>query len=188
MAHRVLRRADHTVMPWANGTGTTEEVARADGPDGLDWRLSFATVAESGPFSALPGIDRVITLVEGASLTLAVEGSEHVLVPFAPYRFRGEDHVVGTPEGASVDFNVMTRRGRFTSTVASVELTDGPTDEVVLDGAPAHGHRFVAVLDGSPRLGADLLGRYDVVRAGLEPLALVGAGRVAVVDLLPVQG
>lgn len=184
MAQQVLRRGGHVVMPWANGTGTTEEVARADGPTGFDWRLSFATVTASGPFSALPGIDRVITLVEGSSLTLAVEGVEHLLEPFVPYRFRGEDHVIGTPAGPSVDFNVMTRRGRFASTVASVELTD----EVVLDGAPAHGQRFVAVLDGSPRLGVELLGRYDVVRAGLEPLTLVGDCRVAVVDLRPDQG
>ncbi|GAB3853259.1 hypothetical protein GCM10028801_05590 [Nocardioides maradonensis] len=181
MTRQVLRSVDHAVMPWANGTGTTAEVARADGPTGVDWRLSFATVADSGPFSALPGIDRVITLVEGSSLTLAVEGVEHVLEPFAPYRFRGEDHVIGTPAGPSVDFNVMTRRGRFASAVETVELTD----EVVLDGAPSHGLRFVAVLDGSPRLGAELLGRYDVVRTGLEPLALVGDCRVAVVDLLP---
>lgn len=184
MTHQVLRRADHTVMPWANGGGSTEEVARADGPDGFDWRLSFATVAASGPFSPLPGVDRVITLVEGTSLALRVEGVEHVLAPFAPYRFRGEDDVVGTPEGPSVDFNVMTRRGRWAATVAST----GPTERLTLDGAPEDGHRFVAVLDGSPRLGAELLVRYDVLRTGSDPLTLIGAGRIAVVDLRPEHG
>ena len=64
-------------MPWKNGGGTTAEIAAF--PDGagfnaFDWRISLAEVASDGPFSAFPGIDRTLMLVEGARLALDRRG------------------------------------------------------------------------------------------------------------------
>ncbi|GAA3659180.1 hypothetical protein GCM10022237_18950 [Nocardioides ginsengisoli] len=190
MSFQVHRREGHVTMPWANGAGTTREVAKAaSGETAFDWRLSFADVAASGPFSALPEVDRVITLVEGTSMTLDVDGDEHVLVPFEPYRFAGESAVDCSTDRPTVDFNVMTRRGRWTSAVESRAL---PGDVTVIDGAApdAGGERFVAVLDGfpgviGPRGVLIVLRPYDVVRAGTEQLTLCGTGHVVVVDLRP---
>lgn len=72
-ALEVLRRADHVRQPWKNGGGVTYEVARDQGDDArFGWRLSFAEVNAPGPFSVFPGIDRIITLVEGNPMTLRV--------------------------------------------------------------------------------------------------------------------
>ena len=66
---RLVRRADLTPRPWKNGGGVTREIAAHPpeaGLDGFDWRLSMADVASDGPFSAFPGIDRTLTVIEGA--------------------------------------------------------------------------------------------------------------------------
>ena len=77
----VLRHGNYRAMPWRNGAGTTLEIARwpADGAE-FSWRLSLASIARSGPFSAYPGYARVVALVEGAGFTLYGSGiAEHRL-------------------------------------------------------------------------------------------------------------
>ena len=59
--------------PWKNGGGTTQEIAcwpPGAGLESFSWRISIARIARSGPFSAFPGIDRVITLLDGAGVRL----------------------------------------------------------------------------------------------------------------------
>ena len=76
----VLRAAEREAAPWKNGGGVTREVAAhpADsGLDGFHWRVSLADVAQGGPFSVFPGVDRVITVVRGAGMVLTVDGVEH---------------------------------------------------------------------------------------------------------------
>ena len=58
----IVRAADVRPEPWANGGGTTRELARAD--DG-SWRISLADIGSDGPFSVLAGRHRVLTVVEG---------------------------------------------------------------------------------------------------------------------------
>lgn len=114
--HR-FRRDDLVAQPWKNGGGVTREIV--SWPPGstvthFDWRVSIAHIARSGPFSAFPGVDRVITLLEGAGVALkAVGGSvnhrlDQALQPFA---FKGEVPMQADLLGADChDFNVMTRR------------------------------------------------------------------------------
>jgi len=63
-------------MPWRNGAGTTLEVARfpAEGAE-FSWRLSLASIAAGGPFSAYPGYARIVALVDGAGFTLTSPGN-----------------------------------------------------------------------------------------------------------------
>jgi len=111
-------------MPWANGGGSTHEVmvwpegaAMAD----FDWRVSLAEVSEPGPFSALPDVDRLLLLVEGAGMTLRIDGDEVEASSDQPVAFAGEldASCVVLADGPTLDLNVMTRRGRF---VASMEV------------------------------------------------------------------
>ncbi len=123
MSLRLLTAADFRSLPWQNGRGTTLElVRRDDGAGALLWRLSVADVVEPGPFSPLPGIDRVITLIDGAGFDLDFdgEGPPVSLKPFEPLVFSGDWPTVATAvHGPSRDFNVMTARGRI---AAEVEL------------------------------------------------------------------
>jgi environmental stress-induced protein Ves len=109
----LLRHDQHRRMPWRNGGGVTAEVARS--PEGgsdadFDWRISFAEVSQSGPFSAFPGVDRTILLVSGPGMLLEFPDRSHALRPHEPFRFDGEEAVHCTISGPTRDLNVMTRR------------------------------------------------------------------------------
>ncbi|WP_051228556.1 HutD/Ves family protein [Pleomorphomonas oryzae] len=123
MSVRLLTAADFRRLAWANGRGTTLELVRRDDAAGaLLWRLSVADVVEPGPFSPLPGIDRIIALIEGEGFDLDF-GSAHLAVslrPFEPLSFSGDWSTKATTVyGPSRDFNVMTARGKI---AAEVEL------------------------------------------------------------------
>lgn len=113
---RVLRARDHRRMPWKNGGGETTEIAVFPDDAGLsdfDWRVSMARVDRDGPFSAFPGIDRTLAILDGDGIVLDVEGHEpRRLAPGgAAHAFPADvptsAALIG---GAVVDFNVMSRR------------------------------------------------------------------------------
>ena len=112
-------------QPWKNGAGLTREIAFGGASQvGFDWRLSIAEVDRDAPFSAFPGIDRCIALLRGAGMRLrSADGRiDHALTePLVPFAFPGELPLRATlADGASSDFNVMTRRGAFRSEVRSL--------------------------------------------------------------------
>jgi len=111
-----LKAADYKTMPWKNGGGETREIALASGRDGgFGWRLSMATIAQSGPFSTFVGIDRTIALVKGDGVALDVEGEEVILDKNSDvYAFDGGAAVSARClGGVTTDLNMMTRRGDF---------------------------------------------------------------------------
>ncbi|MFF2662370.1 HutD family protein [Kitasatospora sp. NPDC058032] len=156
---RFLRAAERPATAWRNGGGVTREVAgepAAGGPDDFRWRVSLADVATAGPFSAFPGVDRVITVVEGPGMALTVDGTEHLVdAPFRPFAFSGDAatncRLLGGP---LVDFNVMTRRGHAT---ADLVLTERPGPIVV----PADATVLLVCLSGTATLDGAALARYD---------------------------
>ena len=145
---RLLRPADGRTMPWKNGLGVTLEVARfpeGDGP--FDWRVSLAQVTTDGPFSRFPGIDRILVPLDGDGIVLEdpVRGTATTLLPLEVARFGGDGETVGRLLGGPIrDFNVMTRRGRWTAE-ATVERGTGFTG-----GAEEARIRLVHVVAGSP--------------------------------------
>ncbi len=127
--HR-FRRADLTAQPWKNGGGVTREIVSwppGSGTADFDWRVSIAHIASSGPFSAFPGVDRVITLLDGSGVALqSADGAvNHQLdQPLQPFFFQGEVAVHAQLLGPDChDFNVMTRRVACTASVQVVNHT-----------------------------------------------------------------
>lgn len=109
--------------PWKNGGGRTREIACWPPGAGLEdfgWRCSAASIASDGPFSAFPGVDRQILLLDGDGVHLQGENIDHRLTtPLQPFAFAGESALGCTLlGGASTDFNVMTRRDRWRAEVA----------------------------------------------------------------------
>ena len=93
---RILRAADYPRMPWKNGGGSTEEIARDAGQDldGFGWRLSIADIETSGGFSVFAGYQRIITVLQGAGMALDVDGlSSRPLLPSDPFAFSGDSQV-----------------------------------------------------------------------------------------------
>lgn len=109
---RHLTPADYTTMPWANGRGITTELIRVDGPAGLRWRLSMASVVGDGPFSIFPSIERSLTVIMGPGFDLVGEGIALQARALVPIAFPGDVplRAVGTGGMQSDDFNVMTAR------------------------------------------------------------------------------
>jgi uncharacterized protein len=125
----MLRRfsiADLPATPWKNGGGSTREIVsrpKGAGMDGFDWRVSIATIAQAGPFSAFPGVDRVITLLEGDGVQLrSSSGLDHRLdQAHMPFSFSGDVALdCALLGGVSTDFNVMSRRGAVNADVQVV--------------------------------------------------------------------
>ncbi|MEV6332755.1 HutD family protein [Streptomyces sp. NPDC051909] len=147
-AGRLLRAHDRAATPWRNGGGVTREVAAGPADAGLDdftWRVSLADVAAGGPFSAFPGVDRVITVVDGPGMELTVDGAPHLVdAAFEPFSFSGdaatECRLLGGP---LVDFNVMTRRAAAT---ADVRVTRAPFSVPAVPTVPAAPETGVATL------------------------------------------
>ncbi|MEX2649979.1 MAG: HutD family protein [Alphaproteobacteria bacterium] len=162
----VVRAAGHRAMPWRNGLGTTREIAvRPEAaPDRFAWRASIATVDQACAFSAFPGYDRIITVIDGNGMTLRIDGAEHRLDRrYVPFAFRGEAAVTCTPlDGAIHDLNIMVDRSRHEASV--VPLSVGGDGEVRNTRAVAI---LVVCLGGSVhvRIGPDApavaLGRWD---------------------------
>lgn len=113
---QLIQYASLHSAPWKNGGGSTTEIAVSPAGasfDEFDWRISLATIAQDGPFSLFPGIDRSLALVEGDGVLLDFGDERFVLSPSEPViEFAGEDEVHATVSGRhTTDFNVMTRRG-----------------------------------------------------------------------------
>ncbi len=97
----ILSKSQRKSTPWKNGGGTTAEIAIAPagaGFDDFDWRISLATIAQSGGFSVFPGIDRTLALVEGAGVALQIDAAPlfHLNADHPLIRFAGEAAVHAT--------------------------------------------------------------------------------------------
>lgn len=157
----VLSCADYQQMAWKNGAGSTLEVAAAPVGSGLPdfyWRVSIADVEAEGPFSLFPGVDRVLTLVDGPSMVLAVDSTDYRLTPATPFAFPGESTVsCRLPAGPIRGINVMTRRGRAAASVTVLDV---------------EAHRDITVHPGEILLTFALSGQLALSVSELAPVAL----------------
>lgn len=192
---RLLDPAHHRVTPWRNGGGSTAEVA-VDPPgaslEAFRWRVSHAQVPASGPFSAFPGVDRTLVVLEGAGLVLCREDGEQRLEgPLALAAFPGDGPTFGRLLGGPCrDFNVMTRRDACRHEVRILEAGEAGEaggqeagDATVLLYAARGRVRVEA--DGAR---ADLDPGWAVRLDGGGPWRLAGSGTVIQVRILPATG
>ena len=106
-------------VPWKNGSGNMTDIAA--GPPGaqchaFDWRISLATITQDSAFSLFPGVDRTLALLEGPGMVLDVDDGRRFVLGMSGeesmvVEFDGESAIRATLNGgATLDFNVMTRR------------------------------------------------------------------------------
>jgi len=211
----IIRYAELKAHPWRNGGGVTREVARhprttsmqtalQTGPrdtgqdNAWDWRVSIAEVSKAGPFSAYAGMDRVLTVIDGDLLLLSVDGAEHPLEKYRPFRFSGDADSAGAlPTGDIRDLNVITRNGAFKGYTSIIELSkkrahpvfagqfgillqgQGTVSPGTAGGAPTG--TAAAVVPEPERVE---LNRYDaVVGADTATPEIVGRGFLAVISI-----
>jgi environmental stress-induced protein Ves len=119
MKTALLRSEDYTRSPWKNGGGVFTDIAGAYRPgaaknwDSLLWRFASTPIVAPGPFSYMPGIDRLQMVVGGRGLVLKAPGQDFdEREPFTTVRFAGELAIVTELEAGPVEVvNLMARRG-----------------------------------------------------------------------------
>ena len=214
----IIRYAELKAQPWRNGGGVTRELAShpaatpagdATVQGGWDWRVSIAEVSRAGGFSAFPGMDRVLTVIDGELLLLSVDGAEHPLEKYRPFRFSGDAASAGAlPTGDVRDLNVITRNGVFKGYTSIVELSKKRAHPVfegqwgillqgqatvspgTLGGTSAPGGDAPSAGPREPEPAAPVeLNRYDaVVGSDTATPEILGRGFLAVVSIDRVSG
>jgi len=182
----VLRAANYPRMPWKNGGGSTEEITRDAGVglEGFGWRLSIADIGESGGFSSFAGYQRIITVLQGAGMTLTVDGQDtRPLLPLDPYAFSGASHVTcALLDGPIRDFNLIYAPDRYSARLQWLEgeqrFFSQASSVVVFSVAD---QVQVRTGHGEPQV----LGRHDCLQldgnAGLLEMAV--SGQCCVIEL-----
>lgn len=188
-----LTPADYRTVPWANGRGRTVELIRlTDDAGDLVLRLSVADVVENGSFSMFPGIDRVLTLIEGDGFDLDFGGVAPTVTArtFEPIAFSGDWTTTATGvRSPSRDFNVMTPQGCHDVTVKL--LPEGPSLWPAMGAENDRlGISAFYVVTGSAIVGA--LGLYLqqhelLMIEGNDPLDIDPAGNVLAIRLKPLK-
>jgi environmental stress-induced protein Ves len=207
----IIRYAELKNEPWRNGGGVTRELAShpqaASAQDGAwDWRISIAELTKAGDFSPFPGMERVLTVIEGELLLLTVDGEEHPLEKYRPFRFSGEAAANGAlPTGDVRNLNVITRTDSFKGYTSIIELSKKrahPVFEgqlaVLLQGSATVSPGAAAEDNGgtdadggaddqteaAPAAEPEALSRYDaVVGSDIRSPEILGRGFLAVVSV-----
>ncbi|MDQ4046752.1 MAG: HutD family protein [Actinomycetota bacterium] len=215
----IIRFADLKPQPWRNGGGVTRELVShplaASAQDfAWDWRVSIADLTKAGDFSPFPGMERVLTVVEGELLLLNVEGNEHPLEKYRPFRFSGDAaSSAALPTGDIRNLNVITRAGAYKGYTSIVELSkkrphplfasqlgvllqgEATARAGAAPGGSAPGAGASAAESGTGEAGADAglgatepLSRYDaVVGSDTRTPEVLGRGFLGVVSIDALQ-
>ena len=144
------------VSRWRNGGGETREIiSYPPGKTEFDWRISIATIASDGDFSVFPGIDRIITLLDG-EVALYRDGQLHQQLQVnTPYAFAGEEAISARlTAGTSHDFNIMARRGCVQPSAGTTAESFTPSPEtagvvLILKGQWQHTQTQLAAGQGA---------------------------------------
>lgn len=132
---RIQRVDEHSAMPWANGRGTSYEIASDRNAAGVwTWRVAVAPVVLDGPFSVMPGVDRELVVIEGNGMVLEVDGESVECLPGRVIRFSGDSATCARlVDGPVVDLGLMTVRGSVTgSMIVVVDVGDVVESDVLV--------------------------------------------------------
>ncbi|WP_104086237.1 HutD family protein [Arthrobacter sp. GMC3] len=197
----IIRYASLKATPWANGGGMTRQLAagfadsvtlgsgaKISNAEAWDWRISIAEVAKAGPFSPMPGMDRILTIIDGELIALTVDGAEHALEKYRTFRFSGDSQTSASlPTGALMDLNVVTRRGAFKGYATILELSKKRPH-------PVFAGQFAVLLQGAATVSAapaadtstgEPLAKLDTVVGSEDAPEISGRGFLAVVSIDP---
>lgn len=176
MSSPLIRFTDLPSAPWGKSNGRVREVASGSG-----WRLSVATIEKPGAFTPFPGRDRITVPVEGELLVLTVDGVEHGMEKFRPFRYSGDSAAeAALPTGPVTVLNTVADRNTTGASVMVAELskknpqTVGEGQFVVL----LHGNATVTAPDGS----STALNPLDAVAGNAGRPAVLGRGFAAIVS------
>ena len=167
---RVQRFGEHREMPWANGKGTSYEVASdRDASDHWSWRIAIAPVVQDGTFSSLPGVDRQLVVVDGKGMVLNIDGKSMKCLPDQVVQFSGDATTFARlVDGPVIDLGLLTVRGSVSGTMNVAHPGDVVQCDVLVSNGQsvfedAIGHRYM--LEANDAL-LDVRGHHLVLKSG----------------------
>ena len=165
-------------MPWANGRGTSYEIASDRGKAGeWAWRLAMAPVNEDGPFSRIECVNRSLAVVEGAGMLLSVDRKKLQCLPMQVVQFRGDAITEATlTDGPIMDINLMVRRKEAEGEMA-----------IISNAGLLNGASIVVAVGGSAQVKSgdstiDLERHDSILECDAETISLI-SGTVCVVSV-----
>jgi environmental stress-induced protein Ves len=180
--------ASYRHVPWKNGGGVTTDIAgeyqpgaEPGGWDGMIWRLGRTRIETPGPFSNLPGYERLLAVIDGSGLVLHPDGrpSLDVRQPYHAVRFGGEwpiqSELTAGPVGV---LNLLADRTRihieleFLGPLQAMTIPEGRNVLLALSAASLllDGEAVSLVTDGA----ISVAGQHQVrVTAGMIAVATV---------------
>lgn len=168
---RIIRQDQFVAARWKNGGGITHQIAR-DPYDPWAWRLSIADVASDGPFSRFDGMSRILTVIDGAGITLRSGDWASTAGLCVPLAFSGDLAVDSTLLAGPIrDLNVIYDAARISATVtvatgSATVTAAGLTGVLCLAG--------VVQADGQPLAPMDFaMGQAGCVTLGPDARAVV---------------
>ncbi len=172
-------------MPWANGLGSTVEIA--SDVESLDapwtWRLSIADLPSRAEFSRFPSFDRWIACLDGSGMRVERGGVWSDVPPDGEsLPFAGEESVIGEPLGAGVrDVNWFLLRDRWRGgmrVLRSGRCADVEGEIVLVHAAVGIGHKVTCeghAIDLDEGCTLLAIGRVEVERCSHGTLVLAWA-------------
>ena len=154
---RIIRKNEGKVSTWSGGTTTQlyiypENAVYAD--RNFRWRLSSAKVAaDESTFTPLPGISRVLMVIEGE---VSIEHQGHhstVLKAFEKDSFSGD--WTTRCIGKATDYNLMTDKS-CSGSMEVISIDTGEIKEVQLNDTKSPSERFSLVTDAFYIIGGDV--------------------------------
>ena len=172
----VIRFSALPSASWGQNNGRVKEITAGTGR-----RLSIASIDKPGSFTPFPGLDRITVPVEGELLVLTVDGAEHGMEKFRPFRYSGDSPAeAALPTGPVTVLNTLADRTTTGAAVMVAELsrknpqTLGEGQFLVL----LHGSATVTAADGS----TTALETFDTAVGSADRPAVLGRGFAAVVS------
>jgi environmental stress-induced protein Ves len=145
---RIVRQASLLATPWKNGGGLTREAIRVPSDrDPFGWRVSFAQIDRSGPFSDFSGYVRHMVLLRGAGMHLDFADGTRARLREVGDTVQFDGAVATSCEllkGSCMDLNLIVSRALHTASAQVARVCE----PVVLRSAAGTAVLVVAI-DGS---------------------------------------
>jgi environmental stress-induced protein Ves len=116
---KIVRQTSLAATPWKNGGGITREAIRIpEHGEPFGWRVSFAQIDRSGPFSDFSGYVRHMVLLRGAGVRLEFANGGHSVLREVGDGVQFDGAVATSCEllnGSCVDLNLIVSVARYTA-------------------------------------------------------------------------
>lgn len=168
LTFNLLRASERKSTSWAGGETSEITITPPDSSyvaRNFDYRISSATIERPGPFTQLPGFNRILCLLEGSGLELEITENDdtrsiQLNESLTPVSFSGEGRVIAKlHHGTICDFNIIYRR-EISAKFTAYRNIEGGKNLVFIHDDPAHQMKSVFIFCTSGKVALNSTGNH----------------------------